>query len=107
MNDLMADLKSRYDFIVLDMPPLELSADAYAMSRFADATLLVVRHGNTPRNLLKKLDENIELQHLKDVRIVLNGVKARGFPRRYFGYGFGYGHELVPKKQLLKLSKSA
>jgi Mrp family chromosome partitioning ATPase len=84
-----------------------LASDAYALSRFIDTTILVVRHGVTPKTTLKRLDENVEVKNIKDVHIVLNGIRARGFPRRYFGYGFGYGYERIPKKQLLKLAKQA
>jgi Mrp family chromosome partitioning ATPase len=107
VGELFASLKSRYDFLIIDAPPLELASDAYALSRFIDTTILVVRHGVTPKTTLKRLDENVEVKNIKDVHIVLNGIRARGFPRRYFGYGFGYGYERIPKKQLLKLAKQA
>jgi capsular exopolysaccharide synthesis family protein len=107
VGELFASLKSRYDFLIIDAPPLELASDASALSRFIDTTILVVRHGVTPKTTLKRLDENVEVKNIKDVHIVLNGIRARGFPRRYFGYGFGYGYERIPKKQLLKLAKQA
>jgi Mrp family chromosome partitioning ATPase len=105
MDLLFSWLKSNYDFVVMDAPPLELTSEAYALARFCDATLLVARHGVTPKNIIRKLDDNPELKNLRNVNIVLNGIKARGFPRRYYGYGFGYGHEVIPKKQLLKLTR--
>jgi Mrp family chromosome partitioning ATPase len=91
----------------VDTPPLELASDAFALARFADITLLVVRPGVTPKTVLKQLDTNVELKTMNHINIVLNGVMARGFPKRYYGYGYGYGHEMVPRKQLLKLSQNA
>lgn len=96
-------LRSHYDYIIIDTPPLELAADAYALANHTDCTLLVVRHGYTPVSTIKKLDSNVELKTFKNLYVVLNGVKARGIPQRYYGLGYGYGYEMVREKQLKKL----
>jgi capsular exopolysaccharide synthesis family protein len=107
LEALFTGLRNHYDFVIVDTPPLELASDAFALARFADITLLVVRPGVTPKTVLKKLDTNVELKTMNHINIVLNGITARGFPKRYYGYGYGYGHEMVPRKQLLKLSQHA
>ncbi|EMR02570.1 GumC family protein [Cesiribacter andamanensis] len=100
MEELLALLRSQYTYILMDTAALELASDALALAPFADHTLLVLRHGVTPKTLLKRLDTASELKTLRNVGLVLNGIKARGFPRRYFGYGFGYGYERVIKQPL-------
>jgi Mrp family chromosome partitioning ATPase len=100
---LFTFLASHYDYVVVDAPPVELTTDAFTLSKFCDCSLLVVRHNTTPKNLVKKLDANPGLQTLPRLHIVLNGIKARGFPGRFYGYGYGYGYESIPKKQLAKL----
>jgi capsular exopolysaccharide synthesis family protein len=104
---LFTGLRTLYDFVIVDTPPLELASDAFALARFSEVTLLVVRLGVTPKTVLKQLDTNVQLKTMNNMNIVLNGITARGFPKRYFGYGYGYGHEMVPRKQLLRLSQNA
>lgn len=106
-EEIMRRLKTQFDCIVIDSPPVQLSSEAFPAARFADDTLLIIRPGVTPKRILKKLDENVEINTLKNLSIVLNGIKPRGFPAKYFGYGYGFGHEMMPKSQLRKLSESA
>src|SRR5690606_16085505 len=43
INEMMRELKTKYDYIILDTPPVVLVADAFDLMRFADATLYVSR----------------------------------------------------------------
>ena len=104
VEEMIQLLERNYDYIVLDTPPLELTSDAYALSRHCDSTLLIIRHGVTPKTIIKQLDSSVKLKSFRDLRLVLNGVKPRGFPRRYYGYGYGYGYETIPNKRLTKAS---
>ena len=42
---------------------------------------------------IKKLDDNNKFKPLKNMFIVFNGIKPRGFIKRDYGYGYGYGFE--------------
>ena len=86
-------LEEEFDFIVIDTSPVNPVTDAYILSDFCDLTLYVVRHKYTPKTIIKKLDENNKFKPLKNLMIIFNGVKPRGFIKRDFGYGYGYGYE--------------
>ena len=43
MDDLIKELRSTYDVIILDTPPLGLVSDAMELTQYADATLYMVR----------------------------------------------------------------
>jgi capsular exopolysaccharide synthesis family protein len=86
-------LESKFDYIIIDTPPVDLVSDAYLLSEFSDVTLLVMRHAYTPKSLVQRLAQNDKMKSLKNVAIIFNGVKPRGFVSGQYGYGYGYGHE--------------
>jgi Mrp family chromosome partitioning ATPase len=85
-------LEQSFDFIVIDTPPVVPVTDSYLITPFCDATLYVVRHMYTPKIFIKRLDQNNEINSLKNAAIIFNGVKTRGFLKKNNGYGYGYGY---------------
>jgi capsular exopolysaccharide synthesis family protein len=51
---IVQTLSSRFDWVVIDAPPVAPLTDAVSLSRHADATLLVVRAGRTPRESVEE-----------------------------------------------------
>ncbi|MFD2512306.1 GumC family protein [Pontibacter locisalis] len=92
---LLDYLEKDFDYIIIDTPPVDLVTDAFLISKHCDVTLLVMRHDYTPKNLVQDLAQNHVLQSLKNVAIVFNGVKSRGFVKGQYGYGYGYGNASV------------
>ncbi|HEX8531848.1 MAG TPA: GNVR domain-containing protein, partial [Cytophagales bacterium] len=93
LGELLAHLGQHYDHTIIEAPPLSHATDAYVVAQHADLTLFVVRHGVTPKTGLRRLDEYARTAQLPNLRIVFNGVKGRGWGKKHYGYGFGYGRE--------------
>jgi capsular exopolysaccharide synthesis family protein len=87
---LMEYLESEFDFIIIDSPPVALVSDAYKLSQYCGATVYVVRHGYTPKVIIKRFDTNNDIHPLTTPVMVFNGVKKRGFANAESGYGYGY-----------------
>jgi Mrp family chromosome partitioning ATPase len=77
---------SSFRWILIDSPPTTPVADVLALKAQADATLLVVRAGETPREDIEESTRNLGRDHI--IGIILNGVE--GFGRIYSKY-YGYG----------------
>ena len=93
MSDFLKEAKKRYDFIIIDTPPLAIVSDAFSLAEFADHTLFVIRQNYTPISLLRTLEDSYRLGKLKNVSIVLNDIHVSGPGYGYgYGYGFGYGY---------------
>ncbi len=90
-EELINYLSSKFDYVIVDSAPVLPVTEAYILSPLCDATLYVVRHGYTPKIFVERIDENNKINQLKNVAIVFNGIKARGFNKNY-GYGYGYGY---------------
>jgi len=74
-----------FSWIVIDAPPSTPVADILALKAQADATLLVVRAGTTPREAIEETTRNIGREHIMGV--ILNGVEGLDhFYSKYYGY---------------------
>jgi tyrosine-protein kinase Etk/Wzc len=101
MENLFSYMEQSFDFIIIDTSPLDPVADDLILTQFGDASLYVVRHAFTPKALLQSQD-NTSLLNARNVGIVFNGVKSRGFLK---GFGYGYGYEYSYKQTPVKVNK--
>ena len=106
---LFTYLSGIFDYIIIDTAPVGLLSDAYVLSSYCDATLYVVRHKHTRKVSIQRLDANNKINELKNMAIVFNGVRSRGFGGNGYGYGYGYGyiHKDKRKKKFLKRAKAS
>ncbi len=96
---LFSSLEEMFDYIIVDTSPIEPVTDAYVLSQYCDAVLFVIRHGFTPKTTVQLLDESNKIKALKNLAIVFNGVKSRGFTEKGYGYGYGYGYDKLYQDQ--------
>ncbi|MGO3019247.1 MAG: tyrosine-protein kinase family protein, partial [Anaerococcus sp.] len=82
-----------YDYIIVDTAPTILVTDTIMISNKADITLYLTRANYTDLRLLDHIKDLKRHQKLKNIGIVLNGVKQSG--RYSYNYGYGYGYNEV------------
>ncbi|MBP8641128.1 MAG: CpsD/CapB family tyrosine-protein kinase [Oscillospiraceae bacterium] len=96
MGKLLEELKTRYDYIFIDLPPVNIVSDAMAMSKFLSGEIIVVRSGLSDRENVARAIGQLEFVDANVLGIILNGVpvKTGGRLGRYGKYGkYGkYGH---------------
>jgi succinoglycan biosynthesis transport protein ExoP len=81
--DLLGTLRSEYDQVVIDAPPLVPVIDAAAVSALADGCVLVTRFGSTTRAELTEAAVVLERAHARLLGVVLNRVPdSRDAPGR-------------------------
>ena len=66
MEDLLKEVTQRYNdrFIIIDTPPIQLTAEARALAKFSDGVLLVVRFGSSSKELAADVIEKIGIDRL-------------------------------------------
>lgn len=98
LKALVDDLKGRYDYVLLDCPPVEVVADAKIINRYADLTLFVIRAGVFERGMLQHVQQFYDSGRYHNLAILLNGTetsKVMGIGSSFgYGYGYGYGYKL-------------
>lgn len=91
MKELIDELKQKYDYVILDTPPVGLVADSLELVQFADVTLYIVRQNYTKKEMITLLNTRIKRGELSNVSIVLNGYENKAKYGTAYGYGYGYG----------------
>lgn len=105
MKELLDDLKTRYDYIILDTPPVGLVSDALELAQYCDVTLYIIRQNVTKKRMLNIINDKHRKKELTNVSIILNGFENKA----KYGYGYGnysYGYyEDEPKNIIDKLQR--
>jgi capsular exopolysaccharide synthesis family protein len=91
MKDLVAQMRTRYEVVVFDAPPLNLVTDAAILGTIADATILVARAGVTDRRDLHHAAQQLRQLHAPLAGLVLNAFDVAKHGGYGYGYGYGYG----------------
>lgn len=86
MKRALKEFENRYDYVVLDSPPLLNMADASILSRMAHATILVIGYGETTREEATKVHQQLEMAKAELIGVVINGVPPHLDPYGYYGY---------------------
>jgi capsular exopolysaccharide synthesis family protein len=73
---LIAELRKRYDYVIIDTPPLGLVTDAYLLMKHSDLKIFIVREKVTPRDQLSRLMKELENKKITQFCWLINGVDA-------------------------------
>jgi len=90
MKDLVNGLFTLYSFVVIDSPPLLGLSDSLILSTMTDGVIIVVRAGNTPKDLVAQTKKLLYGVNAKILGVVLNGVKESDL--RYGSYSYYYSY---------------
>ncbi len=90
LRELAFELKEKYDYILMDAPPVGLVADALQLKDLAEATMYVVRIGLTRKGQLQIIEDIAQKGKLPNPFIVVNAVPMN--KKYYYGYGYGYNY---------------
>ena len=84
LQELMNQLAARFDWIIVDSPPLLPVADASVWSRLADGMLLVVREGKTEKRQLRRALASIDASQV--LGVVINSCSTADEKHYYARY---------------------
>lgn len=102
MEQLLDELKTRYEYIILDTPPICIVTDAALLSRHADGVIVAVREGVAQQRVVSEALHKIEFAGGKILGFVYTGVS--GSRKQYSNYYHSYGYD--KKKQESKDEKA-
>ena len=96
--DLLRRLRSQFEYVLLDSPPLLTVSDSRILSTLTDAVVLVTRAYSTPFDLVRRARGLLYNAGARILGVALNSVDARkqgssGYGLYRHGYGYGYGYE--------------
>lgn len=91
METLIEQLRSEYDYVFIDCPPIDIVADAQILEKVADRTFFVIRAGLLDRSMLPELESIYQEKRFKNLSLILNGTESTG-GRYSYRYGYRYGY---------------
>ncbi|MEE8134300.1 MAG: polysaccharide biosynthesis tyrosine autokinase [Gemmatimonadales bacterium] len=101
MRGVLDDLRKDYEYIIMDSPPVLPVTDAVIAAASSDATVIVLRSGETEEVAALRAFEQLDRVKARVAGVVLNGLTPR-FDHHYAYYTYGgYGERGRSKRSLL------
>ncbi len=95
LTEAIAELRTKFKFVVIDSPPVMAATDAVILSVQTDGVLLVVRSGETPKEAFTRTRDLLMSVKCHILGVVLNAVDSGApdyyYSYRYYPYSYGYG----------------
>jgi tyrosine-protein kinase Etk/Wzc len=100
MDKMVEYLKTKYDYVVIDTPPIGLVTDSLEILRKADFPIYVLRAAYSNRTFIINANKLIDDNKIEKLSVILNdfGRGASSYGYYYgsgssgYGYGYGYGY---------------
>lgn len=96
LGTLLDTARERFDYIIIDCPPIEVVADAQIIDRYADRTFFIIRAGLFEKAMLPDIDRLYDEKKYHNMAFILNGTSNNrgryGYGSYRYGYGYGYGY---------------
>jgi succinoglycan biosynthesis transport protein ExoP len=93
MKDLIQELKSRYDFVFFDSPPIMGVSDASILASEVDMTLQVVQYRRYPQAMTLRAKQSIQKIGGNMIGVVLNNISVGSGDNYYYYSGYNYSNE--------------
>jgi len=97
----MQNLRTKFDIIILDTPPVGLVTDGILAMKQADLPIYIFKADYSQKDFVKNLERLIKVNKFNQITVILNAVKYNklGYESSY-GYGGYYDEAPVKKKKL-------
>ena len=92
MKAFVTEIAKRYDYVIIDTPPINTVADAQILSAFVDGVLIVAKSGSTTSDELRAAVDAVERAEGNLCGVVLNDLNMKAMRYSYkYKYGGKYG----------------
>ena len=98
--EIMMDvLRRHYDYIIVDTPPIGMVIDATLISKFCDASMLVVASNVVKRKMVQKSKTQLEQSSTPFLGVILNKYNVEADKYGFYGSYGNYGDRLREEKK--------
>jgi capsular exopolysaccharide synthesis family protein len=84
---MIQELKSRYEYIIIDTPPLAQVTDGFLIMQNSDIKVIIVRYNFSKKKILSMVLKDLKHKNIENICIVLNDNRIKS---DQYGYGYGY-----------------
>ncbi|MBX0290423.1 polysaccharide biosynthesis tyrosine autokinase [Hymenobacter sp. HSC-4F20] len=93
MEELLEQLRTQYDYVIVDTPPTGYVSEFFMLLRHLDANIYVVRQNYTDRGLISQINELHREQKIKHIYLIINDMhftKTYEYRHKEKAYTYGY-----------------
>jgi len=83
---LIDEVRSRFDFIIIDNAPTSMVTDGHIVSHFSDLNIFVLRYGVSHKHQIEIINEYKEKKTIENTAILMNDIKINSFGTSYYKY---------------------
>lgn len=91
-DEVMQQLSTHYDYIVIDSPPVLAASDPVILSQYADKVLMVTRYDKSIEGQLGYAIKQMNKANVRVDGIVLNDVQQNKMSKYSYHYNYAYGN---------------
>ena len=106
MRELMTHLKSTYQVVIVDTPPLGAGIDPFVLSTATGHLAIVLRAGETDRQLAEAKLQILDRLPVRLLGAILNDVRLKEGAYKYYRYSYGYVAD-VEEEETVQLESGA
>lgn len=88
LRSLLEEVRSKYDYIIIDTPPILAASETLVLAKMADKTLMCAMKDSSRIDQIKKAHERLAVAGTHPIGVVLNGVPAGQYHYRYGVYAY-------------------
>ncbi len=88
MDKIFQQAMEKYDYIILDTPPIALVSDSLSLSKYVNATLYAIRQNYSHKDVINVANLVQKEERLKNLGLLINDIQ----PSKSFGYNYYYGY---------------
>ncbi len=92
MEQALESLSKAFEYIIIDLPPINAVSDGLAVSKLLSGMIVVVRQNYCDQSSLAEAMRRMELLEVKLLGFVLNGAESSEKRYKKYGYKYKYGH---------------
>ncbi len=96
MKEFVAKAGEKFDFIMIDTPPIGLLTDAVIVAGLTEGVIMVIENGKTSKRILARVNQLLEHAKVKIIGMVFN--KALIDDSSHYYYSYYYGRDNVPPR---------
>jgi len=105
LDDIISEMKTKYDYVIIDNPPVGIVSDGVKVLNDADCSIYIFRANYSKRIFANKVRELLAKDKVEKLFMILNDVDMN---KNSYGYGYGYGgyyEEDIKEKKRFSLRK--
>lgn len=107
MKSLIDNMSKRYDYILVDTPPVSIVSDACEVANVTDGVLFLVRQNETEKDAVIRGVKQLELSNSRLLGFVLNGIMDEGGKSYKYRYRYRYRYKYRSKYAYVSSGKKS